>query len=190
MPAPTWLLTPDQRTYMKNRIREIRGVTGGKEIYAIDFQNDGEFAGGCVAGGRIYCHINAAGDVEPCVFIHYSSANIREKSFLECLQQPLFKLYRKGQPSTTTTSVPAPCWKTPTCCPGWWRERGPLHRSGGSRERRGPVRQVQGLCRLLEAPGRGALAGGSRTGGGITKGTNHHGAFHVGSQCRGSSSFC
>ena len=30
--------------------------------------------------------------------IHYSSANIKEKSFLECLQQPLFKLYRKGQP--------------------------------------------------------------------------------------------
>ena len=75
------LLTPDQRTYMKDRVRELRGVTGGKELYCIDFQNDGEFAGGCVAGGRIYCHINAAGDVEPCVFIHYSSANIRDKSF-------------------------------------------------------------------------------------------------------------
>ena len=46
------LLTPEQRTYMKDRVREIRGVTGGKELYCIDFQNDGEFAGGCVAGGR------------------------------------------------------------------------------------------------------------------------------------------
>ena len=44
----------------------------------MDFQNDGEFVGGCIAGGRNYCHINANGDVEPCVFIHYSSANIRE----------------------------------------------------------------------------------------------------------------
>ena len=44
------LLTPEQRTYMKDRVREIRGVTGGKELYCIDFQNDGEFAGGCVAG--------------------------------------------------------------------------------------------------------------------------------------------
>lgn len=114
------LLTPEQRTYMKDRVREIRGVTGGKELYCIDFQNDGEFAGGCVAGGRIYCHINAAGDVEPCVFIHYSSANIREKSFLECLQQPLFKLYRKGQPSTATICAPAPCWKTRSCCRRWW----------------------------------------------------------------------
>ena len=46
------LLTPEQRTYMKDQVREIRGVTGGKELYCIDFQNDGEFVGGCVAGGR------------------------------------------------------------------------------------------------------------------------------------------
>lgn len=46
------LLTPEQRTYMKDRVREIRGVTGGKELYCIDFQNDGKFAGGCVAGDR------------------------------------------------------------------------------------------------------------------------------------------
>lgn len=30
------LLTPEQRTYMKDRVREIRGVTGGKELYCID----------------------------------------------------------------------------------------------------------------------------------------------------------
>ena len=35
------LLTPEQRTYMKDRVRELRGVTGGKELYCIDFQNDG-----------------------------------------------------------------------------------------------------------------------------------------------------
>lgn len=29
------LLTPEQRTYMKDRVREIRGVTGGKELYCI-----------------------------------------------------------------------------------------------------------------------------------------------------------
>ena len=111
------LLTPEQRTYMKNRVREIRGVTGGKELYCIDFQNDGEFAGGCVAGGRIYCHINAAGDVEPCVFIHYSGANIREKSFLECLQQPLFKLYRKGQPFNGNHLRPCPMLENPDLLP-------------------------------------------------------------------------
>lgn len=72
---------------------------------------------GCVAGGRIYCHINAAGDVEPCVFIHYSGANIREKSFLECLQQPLFKLYRKGQPFNGNHLRPCPMLENPELLP-------------------------------------------------------------------------
>ena len=107
------LLNPEQRAYMKDRVREIRGVTGGKELYCIDFQNDGEFAGGCVAGGRIYCHINAAGDVEPCVFIHYSGANIHDKSLLECLQQPLFKEYHKGQPFNGNHLRPCPMLENP-----------------------------------------------------------------------------
>ena len=34
--------------------------------------NYGRFVGGCIAGGKHYMHINANGDVEPCVFIHYS----------------------------------------------------------------------------------------------------------------------
>ena len=118
------LLTPAQRVYMKNRVREIRGVTGGKELYCIDFQNDGEFAGGCVAGGRIYCHINAAGDVEPCVFIHYSGANIRDKSFLECLQQPLFRLYRAGQPFNGNHLRPCPMLENPELLPKMVAESG------------------------------------------------------------------
>ena len=28
----------------------------------MDFQNDGEYVGGCIAGGRRYLHINANGD--------------------------------------------------------------------------------------------------------------------------------
>ena len=115
--ATDLLLTPEQRAYMKDRVREIRGLTGGKEIFAIDFQNDGEFTNGCIAGGKLYCHINAAGDVEPCVFIHYSGANIREKSFLECLQQPLFKEYRKGQPFNNNHLRPCPMLENPEYLP-------------------------------------------------------------------------
>ena len=98
-------------------MREIRGLTGGKEIFAIDFQNDGEFTHGCIAGGKLYCHINAAGDVEPCVFIHYSGANIREKSFLECLRQPLFLEYRRGQPFNDNLLRPCPMLENPECLP-------------------------------------------------------------------------
>ncbi len=107
------LLTPEQRVYVKDRIREIRGLTGGKEIYAIDFQNDGEFVSGCVAAGKRYCHINAAGDVEPCVFIHYSGANINEKSLLECLRQPLFLKYYEGQPFNKNLLRPCPMLENP-----------------------------------------------------------------------------
>ena len=107
------LLTPEQREYMYHRVREIRGWEGGKEIFAIDFQNDGEFVSGCVAGGRCYCHINPIGDVEPCVFIHYSSANIHEKSLIECLQQPLFKAYRDGQPFNSNHLQPCPMLENP-----------------------------------------------------------------------------
>ena len=41
--APDLPPTKEQREYMYHRVREIRGATGGKPIYAMDFQNDGEF---------------------------------------------------------------------------------------------------------------------------------------------------
>ena len=105
--------TPDQREYMLRRIREVRGSEDGKKIFAMDFQNDGEFVRGCIAGGRVYCHVNARGDVEPCVFIHYSNANIKEMSFLECLQQPLFKSYRSHFPWNENLLQPCPMLENP-----------------------------------------------------------------------------
>ena len=111
--APELMPTAEQREYIYHRIREVRGFTGGKEIFVMDFQNDGEYVGGCIAGGRNYCHINPKGDVEPCVFIHYSGANIREKSLLECLQQPLFMAYRDGQPFNENMLRPCPMLENP-----------------------------------------------------------------------------
>ena len=107
------MLNPEQREYMIQRVREIRGFTGGKQIFCIDFQNDGEYIDGCIAGGRQYAHINPNGDVEPCVFIHYSGANIHDKSLLECLQQPLFKEYHKGQPFNGNHLRPCPMLENP-----------------------------------------------------------------------------
>jgi MoaA/NifB/PqqE/SkfB family radical SAM enzyme len=109
--------TVEQREYMLRRIREVRGFEGGKPIFAMDFQNDGEFVKGCIAGGRAYCHINARGDVEPCVFIHYSNANIKEQSLLECLQQPLFQAYRKRYPWNGNHLMPCPMLENPEVLP-------------------------------------------------------------------------
>lgn len=107
------LPTKEQREYMFHRVRKIRSMEGGKPIFAMDFQNDGEFVGGCIAGGRNYLHINANGDVEPCVFIHYSSANIKEVSLLEALKQPLFMAYRANQPFNHNHLRPCPMLENP-----------------------------------------------------------------------------
>lgn len=107
------LLDPDQREYMYHRIREIRAMKGGKPIFAFDFQNDGEYVGGCIAGGRNYCHINPNGDVEPCVFIHYSGANIKEVDLLTALKQPLFMAYRANQPFNCNHLKPCPMLENP-----------------------------------------------------------------------------
>ena len=79
----------------------------------MDFQNDGEFVGGCIAGGRRYLHINANGDMEPCVFIHYSDSNIREKTLLEGLRSPLFMAYHDGQPFNNNHLRPCPMLENP-----------------------------------------------------------------------------
>ena len=105
--------TPEEREYMFHRIREVRGYEGGKKIFCMDFQNDGEWVNGCIAGGKNYCHINPRGDVEPCVFIHYSSANIHDQSLLECLKQPLFRAYQAAQPFNENLLRPCPFLENP-----------------------------------------------------------------------------
>ena len=108
--VPELLPTPEQREYMYHKIRDVRAT---KPIFAMDFQNDGEYVQGCVAGGRRYFHINANGDADPCVFIHYSDSNIREKTLMEILQSPLFQLYHDGQPFNDNHLRPCPMLENP-----------------------------------------------------------------------------
>ena len=110
--ATELLLNPEQREYMYHRVREIRSDPS-KMLFAFDFQNDGEYVGGCIAGGRNYFHINANGDCEPCVFIHYSGANINEVSLLEALKQPLFMAYHNNQPFNDNHLRPCPMLENP-----------------------------------------------------------------------------
>ena len=104
------LPSPEQREAMYHRIRAFRKT---KPIFSIDFQNDGEFIGGCIAGGRSYLHINAKGAVEPCVFIHYSNANIHDCSLLDALRSPLFLAYHRGQPFNGNHLRPCPMLENP-----------------------------------------------------------------------------
>jgi MoaA/NifB/PqqE/SkfB family radical SAM enzyme len=118
---PDYMVTPEERAYMYRRIREIRET---KPIFAMDFWNDGEYAHGCIAGGRRYLHINAAGDVEPCAFIHYSNVNIHDVTLLEALQSPLFMAYRKRQPFNDNMLRPCPLLDNPEMLQAMVKESG------------------------------------------------------------------
>ena len=101
---------PDQRKHIYHQLRKFRKT---KPLFFLDFQNDAEYIGGCIAGGRNYLHINANGDLEPCVFIHYSDSNIKEKTLVESLQSPLFMAYHDGQPFNKNMLRPCPMLENP-----------------------------------------------------------------------------
>jgi len=110
---PELIPTSEQRIHMYKWLRVMRNGKTGKPIFIMDFQDDAEYVGGCIAGGRNYFHINSAGDMEPCVFVHYSDSNIREKTLLEALQSPLFMAYHKGQPFNDNHLRPCPMLENP-----------------------------------------------------------------------------
>ena len=115
--VPELLPSPEQREIMYHKIREYRN---SKPIFTIDFQHDGEYVKGCIAGGRSYLHINANGDIEPCAFINYADSNIRKHSLLEAYKRPLFMAYKEGQPFNV------PCWKIRSVCATWSSVQAPV----------------------------------------------------------------
>lgn len=108
--APQLLPTPEQRIGVYEKIRKYRAT---KPLFAMDFQNDAEYVGGCIAGGRRYLHINANGDIDPCVFIHYSDSNIREKTLLQALRSPMLMAYHANQPFNENMLRPCPMLENP-----------------------------------------------------------------------------
>jgi len=108
--VPELMVSPEHRAYMYRRMRELRST---KPIFVMDFWNDGEYVNGCIAGGKSYLHINAAGEVEPCAFIHYSNVNIKDVSLIEALQSPLFAQYNARQPFNENHLRPCPLLDNP-----------------------------------------------------------------------------
>jgi MoaA/NifB/PqqE/SkfB family radical SAM enzyme len=91
-PTTSSMLTPNERRILRDRIINLRRKY---PILLVDFWHDGKITHGCMAGGRKYLHINANGDVEPCVFTHFAVDNINEKSLIEVLQSPFFEDIRR-----------------------------------------------------------------------------------------------
>lgn len=122
--VPELIPTPAQREHMYDWMRRMRNSKTGKPLFMFDFQDDGEYVGGCIAGGRNYFHINSAGDMEPCVFIHYSDANIRTHTLLEALKSPLFMAYYHNQPFNDNHLRPCPMLENPDCLRKMIKETG------------------------------------------------------------------
>jgi MoaA/NifB/PqqE/SkfB family radical SAM enzyme len=112
---PEKMVTASQRETLYHTLRQLRST---KPLLIFDFWNEGEFFGGCIAGGRDYCHISAAGDVEPCSCIHYSDSNIRSKTLLEAYRSPLFMAYHRGHPFNRNMLRPCPLLDNPGCLSG------------------------------------------------------------------------
>lgn len=108
--VPELMATAQQREFMYHQVRKFRDT---KPLFTMDFWNDGEYVGGCIAGGRYYLHINASGDIEPCAFIHYSDSNIHEKTLLEAYRSPLFMAYHNNQPFHENMLRPCPVLDNP-----------------------------------------------------------------------------
>ncbi|MCL5094290.1 MAG: radical SAM protein [Patescibacteria group bacterium] len=99
------MLTPAQRNYMRKKAIEIRDKY---PLLVIDFFGDGPVVGGCLAGGRHYVHINNNGDVEPCIFCHFSTDNIKNKSLYKALNSNFFREIRMSQPFGRNEIRPCP----------------------------------------------------------------------------------
>lgn len=79
--------TDEQKAQIPGLIHKLKQT---KPILIVDFLTDAYVTEGCGAG-RVIWHINANGDVEPCVLMPFAVDNIREKSFLDIIQSDFFK---------------------------------------------------------------------------------------------------
>jgi MoaA/NifB/PqqE/SkfB family radical SAM enzyme len=89
------MVTPEQRNHLREQVMYFRQT---KEMFFLDFWNDGPHVNGCIAGGRRYFHLNAKGDMEPCVYTHIATDNIRDTTLAKALDSPLFRSIRARQP--------------------------------------------------------------------------------------------
>ena len=88
------MLTPEQRIRLGRRANEIRTT---KPYFTIDFFNDAPQIGGCIAG-KYFFHVNSKEDVEPCVFAHFSTVNLKGRPLIDAFRNPFFKELRHIQP--------------------------------------------------------------------------------------------
>ncbi|MHB9156070.1 MAG: radical SAM protein [Endomicrobiales bacterium] len=98
----------EQRARVPELIRDFRSRFPAL-FFAFPFEE--EYYGGCLASGRGFIHINAAGDVEPCPFAPYSDSNIRTVPLREALQSRILRVIRENHGRLQETRGGCALWK-------------------------------------------------------------------------------
>ncbi len=107
----------------------LRSEKSDIPFYPMDFQNDGEFVGGCIAGGRQLLPYQLGGRYGAlCLYPLFRLQHPRKKHAGGSCRVRFLWPTTTASPSTTTTCAPARCWKTRTCCArSSTRPAGPQH---------------------------------------------------------------
>ncbi len=101
-PDLSMMLTPEERNGFRLAIHRIRDT---KPLFPVDFWGDAPWVSGCIAG-RHYMHINSDGWVEPCIFTHFATDNVRDVSLLDAFNSPFFQEIRSRQPFNHNLLMP------------------------------------------------------------------------------------
>lgn len=86
-------LDDEGRMLMAQKLDDARERHG--DLLLVSFPGDENRSGGCLAAGRGFFHINAAGGAEPCPFSPYSDSSVADTSLRKALQSPLFQALRQ-----------------------------------------------------------------------------------------------
>ncbi|MDD3165530.1 MAG: radical SAM/SPASM domain-containing protein [Oscillospiraceae bacterium] len=83
-----------ERAYLQARLSQLRSRDDA--LLTLAFPGDELQTGGCLAAGRGFFHINAAGGAEPCPFSPVSDANVAAVGLAAALRSPLFRALRES----------------------------------------------------------------------------------------------
>jgi MoaA/NifB/PqqE/SkfB family radical SAM enzyme len=89
-----WVITSEQRQLVAER---LAGYRARHPALFISVPGDEEQFGGCLSAGRGFIHLSAEGKVEPCPFVPYSDASLRDMSLREALQSEFLKRIRESE---------------------------------------------------------------------------------------------
>jgi MoaA/NifB/PqqE/SkfB family radical SAM enzyme len=103
-----WVITDEQRQGMKGIVAGFRRRFPSVFI-AVPW--DEEEQGGCLASGRGFVHISAAGDLEPCPFAPYSDASLKKVPLREALRSPFLRAMRDNHDMFRETAGGCTLWK-------------------------------------------------------------------------------